>query len=65
MSKPDVYNEVNMYTKYKLIEMLVKKHKDKFDGLDEIEELADDMLKLLALCGLKYYNKLKGKFDEE
>ena len=65
MSDDRVYNEVNIYTKYKLVEMLIEKHKDRFEDLDTIEDVADDMLKVLALCGLKYYNKLKGKFNAE
>ena len=60
-----VYNEVNLYTKYKLVEMLTEKYKDsKLDNLNAMEQLSDDILKVLAICGLKYYNKLRGKFDE-
>tara|TARA_R110002020_G_scaffold203397_2_gene407050 strand:+ start:136 stop:342 length:207 start_codon:yes stop_codon:yes gene_type:complete len=56
------YEEVHNYTKYKLVEMLINKHKDnKLDNLNAIEQLADDALETLALCGLKYYSKIKSK----
>ena len=60
-----VYEEVGNYTKYALIEMLINKHKKSFNNLNKIEEVADDILKVLAICGLKYYNELKGEFDED
>ena len=53
-----VYNEVNIYTKYKLVEMLTEKYKDsKLDNLNAIEQLSDNVLDTLALCGLKFYGK--------
>ena len=62
-----VYKEVHNYTKYKLVEMLIDKHKDnKLDNLNAIEQLADDALEILALCGLKYYGKIKrNNIDEQ
>jgi len=61
-----VYEDVNNYTKYKLVEMLIEKHKDsKLDNLNEIEEIADDVLYTLSLCGMKYYTELKGKFEKK
>ena len=61
------YEEVHNYTKYKLVEMLIDKHKDnKLDNLNAIEQLADDALEILALCGLKYYGKIKrNNIDEQ
>jgi len=56
-----LYEQIGNYTKYKLVGMLIDKHKDcKLDNLNEIEEIADDILKVLTICGLKYYDKLKG-----
>ncbi len=56
------YEEVHNYTKYKLVEMLIDKHKDdKLDNLNAIEQLADDALETLALCGLKYYSKINNR----
>ena len=61
-----VYEDVNNYTKYKLVEMLISKHKDKnMNNLNQIEQIADDVLDVLQLCGMKYYQQLKGKFKDE
>jgi len=61
-----LFEEVNNYTKWKLVEMLVDKHKDcKLNNLNEIEEIADDILKVLAICGMKYYQELDGEFIDE
>ena len=65
INKDKIYEDVHNYTKYKLVEMLIDKHKDKnMDNLNQIEQVADDVLKTLAICGLKYYSELRGKFDE-
>ena len=56
------YEDVHNYTKYKLVEMLIDRFNDgktKLDDLNSIEDLADDVLEILAICGLKYYSKLK------
>ncbi len=58
------YEEVHNYTKYKLVEMLIERFNDgktKLDDLNSIEDLADDVLQILALCGLKYYGKIKSR----
>ena len=34
------------------------------DNINLIEEMAEDILKVLAIAGMKYYNELKGEFDE-
>ena len=63
-----VYKEVHNYTKYKLVEMLIKRLNDgrtKADDMNSIEDLADDVLKVLSICGMKYYQELKGKFDKD
>ena len=58
-----LYESVGNYTKYKLVEMLIEKHKDsKLDNLNAIEQVADDVCNVLSVCGLKYYNELKGEF---
>jgi hypothetical protein len=30
-----------------------------------IEQLSDDILKVLAIAGMKYYSELKGEFEWE
>ncbi len=65
MDNDKLYESVGNYTKYKLVEMLIDKYKDKkIDNLNQIEQLADDVVKVLSITGLKYYNQLKGEFDE-
>ena len=65
MSNDKLYESVGNYTKYKLVEMLIDKYKDKqMDNLNQIEQLADDVMNTLSVCGLKYYNELKGEFNE-
>ena len=61
------YESVHNYTKYKIIEMLIdrlNKNRIKLDDLNSIEDLADDVLKVLAVCGLKFHNELRGNFDK-
>ena len=62
-----LYEDVHNYTKYKLVEMLINRFNDdriKLDNLNAIEDLADDVLQVLSICGLKYHNELKGNFNE-
>ena len=66
MSNDKLYESVGNYTKYKLVEMLIEKYKDKkMDNLNQIEQLADDVMNVLSVCGMKYYQELKGKFNDE
>ena len=68
MNKEDrIYEDVHNYTKYKLVEMLIDRlnnDKTTFDNLNSIEDLADDVLKVLSIAGLKFHNELKGNFDK-
>ena len=64
--KDNVYESVHNYTKYKLVEMLIEKHKDKkISNLNQIEDLAEDILDILTMSGLKFYSELRGKFGKE
>ena len=57
-----LYEDIHNYTKFKLVEMLIEKHKDsKLDNLNAIEQLSDNVLDTLALCGLKFYSKCMKK----
>ena len=68
MNKEDrIYEDVHNYTKFKLVEMLIDRFQEdriKLDNLNAIEDLADDVLKILAICGLKFHNDLKEDFDK-
>tara|TARA_Y100001973_G_C5133582_1_gene299103 strand:+ start:171 stop:377 length:207 start_codon:yes stop_codon:yes gene_type:complete len=62
-----VYKDVHNYTKFKLVEMLITRHQEgrlNLDNLNAIEDVADDVLKVLSIAGLKYYSELKGKFNK-
>ena len=61
-----IYEDVHNYTKFKLVEMLINRLNDgrtKMDDMNSIEDLADDVLKVLSVCGMKYYSQLKNKFE--
>jgi len=68
MNREDrIYEDVHNYTKYKLVEMLINRFQEdkiKLDNLNSIEDLADDVLKTLAIAGLKFHNELRGNFDK-
>tara|TARA_X000001382_G_scaffold104965_1_gene80115 strand:- start:327 stop:539 length:213 start_codon:yes stop_codon:yes gene_type:complete len=62
-----LYDDVHNYTKFKLVEMLINRLNDgrtKVDDMNSIEDLADDVLKTLAIAGMKFYSELKGNFKE-
>ena len=59
MNKEKFFEEVHNYTKYKIVEMFIEKHKDRFKNLDTIHEVSDDVLDIISLCGLKFYGKMK------
>ena len=66
MSNDKLYESVGNYTKYKLVEMIIEKHLDKkLKTMNAIEQLADDVINTLSVCGLKYYQELKQEFDEK
>ena len=65
MDDEKLYNDVHNYTKFKLVEMLIKRYNDgrtKVDDLNSIEDLADEVLQTLAIAGMKFYSELKGDF---
>ena len=53
--------EIHRYTKYKVVEVLVNKHNEgnTLSDLDEVEDVAEDVLTMLGLVGAKYYAKGK------
>ena len=65
MADEKLYNDVHNYTKFKLVEMLIERlnnGKTKVDDLNSIEDLADDVLKTLAISGMKFYQELREEF---
>ena len=64
MENKKIFKDVNNYTKYKLVQMLIEKYKDKkIDNINLIEQLSDDVLKVLAVAGMKYYSELREEFE--
>ena len=62
-----LYEDVHNYTKFKLVEMLIERLNNgriKLDDINSIEDLADDVLKTLAVCGMKYYQELNDNFNK-
>ena len=49
--------EIHNYTKFKVVELLIKKHQNGVTLKDfkEIENLSDDILSILGLVGVKFY----------
>ena len=50
---------IHDYTKFKVVELLIKKHQDgvTLKDFEEIEDLSDDILNILGLVGAKFYAK--------
>ena len=60
-----IYEQVGNFTKLKLTEMIIDKYKGKgLDNINSIEQMVDDILKILSLCGMKYHQELKEKFGQ-
>ena len=53
--------EIHRYTKYKVVEVLINKHREgnTLSDLDEVEDVAQDIVDMLGLVGAKYYAKGK------
>ena len=67
MDEDNLYELVHNYTKFKLVEMLLNRLNDgrtKLDDLNSIEDLADDVLRVLAIAGMQYYQELKLNFNK-
>ena len=52
-------DEIHNYTKFKVVETLIKKHTEgnTLSDLDEVEDVAQDIVDMLGLVGAKYYAK--------
>jgi len=53
--------QIHNYTKYKVVEVLINKHKEgnTLSSIDEVTDVAEDVLTILGLVGAKYYAKGK------
>ena len=53
--------QIHNYTKFKVVELLIKKHKEgvTLKNFEEIETLSDNILSILGLVGAKFYAKGK------
>ena len=53
--------QIHNYTKYKVVEVLINKHNDgnTLSNLEEVEDVAEDVLNILGLVGAKFYAKGK------
>ena len=51
--------QIHNYTKYKVVEVLINKHKEgnTLSDIDEVEDVAQDIVDMLGLVGAKYYAK--------
>ena len=64
MSDDRLYESIGNYTKFKLVEMMINKHKGTFKNLNHMEDVCDDVMNVLSLCGLKYHQELRGEFGD-
>jgi len=53
--------QIHNFTKYKVVEVLINKHNEgnTLSSLDEVEDVAEDVLTILGLVGARYYAKGK------
>ena len=53
--------QIHNYTKYKVVEVLINKLQEgnSLSDLDEVEDVAQDVVDMLGLVGAKYYAKGK------
>ena len=54
--------QIHNYTKYKVVEVLINKHQEgnTLSSIEEVEDVAQDIVDMLGLVGAKYYAKGKG-----
>ena len=54
--------QIHNYTKFKVVEVLINKHQEgnTLSDLDEVEDVAQDIVDMLGMVGAKYYAKGQG-----
>ena len=55
--------KIHQYTKYKVTEALINKHQEgnTLSNLKEVEDVTEDILKVLTIWGMKFYRNAGGK----
>ena len=53
--------QIHNYTKYRVVKALISKHQEgnTLSSMNEVEDVAEDILGVLSLVGMKYYAKGK------
>ena len=53
--------EIHRYTKYRVVKALISNHNEgnTLSNLDEVEKVAEDVLDVLTVVGMKYYARGK------
>ena len=53
--------QIHNYTKYRVVKALISKHQEgnTLSNLSEVEDVAEDILDVLTVVGMKYYAKGK------
>ena len=54
--------KIHNFTKFKVVEVLINKHKEgnTLSDLDEVEDVAQDIVDMLGMVGAKFYAKGQG-----
>ena len=54
--------QIHNYTKYRVVKALINKHQEgnTLSDIDEVEDVAQDIVDMLGLVGAKYYAKGRG-----
>ena len=53
--------QIHNYTKYRVVKALISKHQEgnTLSNLSEVEDVAEDILDVLTVVGMKYYARGK------
>ena len=53
--------KIHNYTKFKVVEVLINKHQEgnTLSSIDEVQDVAEDVLNILGLVGAKFYARGK------
>ena len=53
--------KIHNYTKFKVVEVLINKHQEgnTLNSIEEVEDVAEDILDVLTIVGMKFYGREK------